>query len=207
MELPDLREALKRYGFNDSDPLNAWINAAYHEIEATHSWSFLHLELDVSLASGVAEITLPSDFFRPIKMKNLTSKRPMFFYQYRRWTRDILDATTVGVPELFTLFGGNILRVYRVPDKAYSFTLSYERKLPDLNDGMPVPLMPEFMHYTIVRGSAYIALQAENEEDRAITAQAQFEEDLVKQIGRYGNEQLGQMDTVDDAVGLTGRYR
>lgn len=206
MDLPDLKEALKRYGFDDSDPLDTWINAAYHEIESAHSWPFLHLELALSLEVGAAEFSLPSDFFRPIKLKNLTSKGELFYLEYRRWTRDIRDATTTGQPEMYTLFGGNTVRVWRVPEKKYDFTMSYERKLSDLSDGSPVPAMPEFMHYTIVRGSAYIALQAENEEERAITAQGQFEEDLIKQIGRYGNAQLGQMDSVDDAVGLTSRY-
>jgi hypothetical protein len=84
--------------------------------------------------------------------------------------------------------------------------LLYVRSLPDLTLDSETPSIPARWHYTIVRGAAYIALQAENEEERAQTAQAQFEADLNKMRARYGRDQIGEPEVIEDSEHLTEIY-
>lgn len=209
MKLEEIETALKRYGFDSSDPLLVWINAAYHEIEQAHKkWSFLEAEEEVKVASGSRRFSLSSPVKRFIRVRDVTAELStggegldLTYMDRRTMEREFPNLLVKGLPEYFTIVGGNEIQLYPVPSSDRTILSTYIKALADLAVAGEEPLIPVANHYTIVRGSAYIGLQAENEEERAASAQAQFESDLDKMINSDLNPQVGEMATVEDTAG------
>lgn len=204
MTVGEIKTALKRYGFDDSDPLLIWINSAYHEIEnAYQHWSFL--EVDEEIETAERQFNLVGLVTRMMKLRDVTAELTtggtgldLTFRDRRRLERDFPNLFVQGEPEYFTIIGSSKLQVYPDPPAKRKYRASYIKELPDLvNDG-DIPLIPVRNHFTIVRGAAYVGLQAENEEERAASAQAQFDSDLEKMILNDSNRQIGDTDQVED---------
>lgn len=204
MKVEEIKTALKRYGFDDSDPLLLWINSAYHEIENAYAhWSWLETEEVVETEAG--EFNTVGLINRIIKVRDITNEavgggegRDLEYIDRRELMREYPNLLTKGTPELFTIIGSNKIQVVSVPQTKRKFRVTYIKELPDLALDTDIPLVPVKNHYTIVRGAAYVALQAENEEERAASAQGQFESDLDKMISNDQRRQIGEPDTVMD---------
>jgi hypothetical protein len=207
VDLDDLKTALKRYGFDDDDPLAIWINASLHDIESRDDWRFLQMTSEgIVVPAGNNVVTTPADFLRPYKLRDTTEELDtggvgydLEYWDPRKWDRDIDNQNSQGKCEIYTTWG-NVILVWRVPLIDTTFSLAYQRFLPDLVDGTDVPGIPIKFHYTIVLGAAYRALQAESEEERAQTAQGQFEADIINMIASYGSAQIGEPETVEDTM-------
>jgi hypothetical protein len=83
----------------------------------------------------------------------------------------------------------------------------YHSSRDELVNDTDVPEIPKELHYAIVQGAAAIALQAENEEERAQTAEDQFN----KSVGRVWSRLAGPaaMDgtsAVRDVMGYGSSY-
>jgi hypothetical protein len=207
MLFQEMQTALMRYGFNDTDPINLWINAAMHEIEGAFDWPWLY-EGPVSLVvtAGTNSVTLPTDFVKIHSLKDLDHLAKIKFWNRHKFTRLIQDETDTGLIELYTLVGTNQIQFWRVPVTDTNIMLIYQGSTPDLVNPTDVPTTgsqqwPVMLHYPIVQRSASIALQAENEEDRAKTAQSEFETALMRCMGKYSEDQLDDADTVEDVQG------
>ena len=211
MKVSDLKKALKRYGFDDNDPLLIWLNAAYHEIEnAFQRWSFL----EATEVGGVSLGGLPDGRFtiggnvrRLVKVRDTTNEGEnqsggvdLEFWDRRKLQRDLSNLRSRGRPEIFTIIGSSTIQVYPVPEEERTIETSYIAALSDLVNDADEPDIPEANHYTIVRGAAYIGLQAENEEERAASAQGQFEADLSKMIDSDQIRQVGEPPAVVDVM-------
>lgn len=211
MKVAELKTALERYGFDESDPLLIWLNAAYHEIENAHKrWSFLEETEVGSIAPGGeadGRFNIVGLAKRFVKVRDVTMElvgrgdgRDLEFWDRRKLQREIANLRASGLPEIFSILGRQTLQVYPVPGGSRTLETTYIQELPDLIDDEDEPLIPVSNHFTIVRGAAYIALQAENEEDRAASAQAQFEADLEKMIDADIERQVGEPASVEDVV-------
>jgi len=209
MKVAEIKTALKRYGFNDKDPLLEWINAAYHEIESAHTkWSFLEESEVGTISPGEdpdGRFNVSGGVKRFIKVRDITDEATgggdgvdLEFWDRRKLQREIPNLRAVGKPEIFSILGASTIQVYPVPSDEREIESTYIQELPDLVDDEDEPLIPVANHYTIVRGAAYIGLQAENEEERAASAQAQFESDLQKMIDGDLARQLGAPSSVED---------
>lgn len=210
MLVSDLKVALRRYGFDTDDPLLVWINAGYHLLELEYSWPFLEAELNsIPLSTGINTIVAPSDFGRMIKLRDVTDESTqgtgtdLRWTERREWERDIDSAQSSGIPEAFSLLGDATIRIWPVPDSDRLLNMLYQKSLPDLADDDETPLMPNAFHYGIVQAAAFIALQAESEEDRAKTAQAQYEATVSKLMMRYNPRQVGEVQGVADVMDYT----
>jgi hypothetical protein len=208
-----LKESLKRYGFDDSDPLTVWLNAALHDIESRADWRFLQrTSAGIPVAAGNNVVATPADYKRSYKLRDTTEELStggvgydLEYWDPRKWDRDIDNESKPGKPEVFTEWE-SILLLWPVPDTAREFSLYYQGFLEELDDPDDVPGLPGQFHYTIVRGAAFIALQAENEEDRAETAQGQFESDIANMIATYDTIQIGEPEEVADVMDYAGSY-
>lgn len=210
MKVSDLKTALKRYGFDDTDPLLLWLNSAYHEIEnAAQHWSFL--EGEEELITNVNIFNLPGFALinRMIKLRDVTDELvggsgvDLEFMDRREFQRQFSNSLASGNPEYYTILGSNKIQVYPDPTGNRNYKATFVKKLADLVGEAEEPAIPVANHYTIVRGAAYVALQAENEEERAASAQSQFESDLDKMIMNDQIRQIGEMATITDAQGYT----
>lgn len=204
MRLAELQVALKRYGFNDTDPLTSWLNASLHEFEDSFRWPFLEAATTIRASANTATIsteTLPSVFRRVIILKNLTNGSKLRFFPLIRFERQIPEPSEPGNAEIYTLLELNEITVWPIPQVPTEYRLVYHRSIPDLVTSEDVPSIPAQYHYTIVRGAAYIALQAENEEERAQTAGAGFQSDVNRAINFYSSHEDDELQTVEDVQG------
>lgn len=209
MTVGELKTLLKRYGFDDSDPLLAWINAAIHEIENAYDrWSFL--EKEEELESALRFLELEGNVKRIIKLRDITNEVSpstgygvdLEYMDRRAMEREFPNLTETGTyAEYFSIIGSSKLQVLPVPTSTRKYRATFYEELQDLTEDSQEPGLPQSSHYTIVRGAAYIALQAENEEERAASAQAQFEADLEKMITADRVRQKGQAGFVQDTAG------
>lgn len=206
MLVSDLKVAVKRYGFDDEDPLLTWINAAYHAIEEEYaSWSFLH-RMETLVGTANQSLFVPTGSVqRAIKFRDITDTldQDLFYWDERKFDREIRNQNEEGNPEVYTIRGTNELQVWPVPNVARTYILRYIEALADLEDDGDEPKLPTKNHFLIAQGAAYIGLQAENEEDRAANAQAQFTTALARMVSSDMNNQTGQSDSAQDVMGYT----
>ena len=74
MNLLALRTALKRYGFDDSDPLDQWINASYQEMGEAVDWTFMEVMTTVPTILGSNTIAFPADFRKIISLRDTNNQ-------------------------------------------------------------------------------------------------------------------------------------
>src|SRR3974390_2345237 len=84
--------------------------------------------------------------------------------------------------------------------------LIYQAATPDLVNATDIPTTagntwPLQLHNPIIMRAASIALQAENVEDRAKTAQDEFDRALMRCMAKFAEDQLDEPMTVEDAQG------
>lgn len=204
MNLTALQTALKRFGFDDTDPLTTWLNAAMHEVVEEWNWPWLNTRSSVVLASGAIDLTLPADFFRVISLRvDAAGKDKLAEWELSRFEREIEDFTATGTPILFTTVGQADIRVFPTPTESTTLRLVYQRKISDMVNGVDTPgagIIPEDLHYPIVQKAAAIALQAENEEDRAVAALQSYSDTIDKKKRKYSDTALGEPRAVVDVM-------
>lgn len=210
MNLEEMETALKRYGFDSSDPLKTWLNAAMHEIEADHDWSFLEGKIEnVAATPNTAPISIPGQAGKVIAVRDTTNNRKLVFYDYWRFFREIEEPEQKGQPVLYTLQQGFLfINLWPLPEAAYKYAILIQLLTKDMVAVGDVPKTgsvtgewPLAMHYAIVLKAAVIALFAENEEERGEKLQKQFDQLMERLRRKYGDRTLDEPDSVVDVMG------
>lgn len=207
MDLAQLQTALMRYGFDQTDPLTTWLNAAMHDFESCFDWPFLEVSpIRVPMPVGANTITLPSDCLKIMYVKDMTQFAKLKYYTRNKFVRVVSDPDDMGLAEIYTLVNTNQIQIWRVLGSPTTFEVMYQSMCPDMVNPTDEPgtaelPFPNIVHYAIVQGAAYIALQAENEEDRATTALNQYQASLLRFMGKFGERELDEPTTVEDAQG------
>lgn len=204
MLVSDGKTALKRYGFDDTDPLLIWLNEGMHQFEDAHDWAFLQQVTTLSALVGTNSLTLPTQLHKVQSVRDITGKHKLEYMTISEFEREITDPTVTGYPMIYTITGTETLQFYPVLDVGRSFRVVYQEELIDMTtDGAVMP-GPTRIHYPIVQGSAMIALQAENEEDRATSAKAEFEAAIDRLWTKYNTKVLDEPQQVTDVMGYGG---
>lgn len=206
MLVSELKTALKRYGFDNKDPLLVWLNAAYHQIEKERmAWSWLEELETFTLNANTARFTITNDAKRFVKIRDTSdetqkawSGTDLEYWGRSKLLRSGYNLAQTGNPELYTILKRDTLQVWPVPTAKRTLEVWYIKELADLVGDAEEPGIPVADHYTIVLGAAAIGLQAENEEDRAATAQSQFEVELSRMVTADEERQVGEPDYVED---------
>jgi hypothetical protein len=208
MTLEEMETALKRYGFDNKDPLKAWLNAAMRDIESVYDWPFLETALvETEMAAGSNEITLPLHTTKVITVKDQTNIYKLKYYDIHKFERDIREPKEVGLPEIYYLISTNYkLGIWRVLEKPTKFELRVQLECNDMELANSEPgstsiKWPHHMHYPVVLRAAMIALNAENEEDRVKILAAEYEKMLMSLMLKYGEREMDEPLTVADAQG------
>lgn len=209
MNLTALQTALKRYGFDDPDPLTTWLNAGMRQFVDAYQWAFLEATGTPTVTTS-AQLSLSTALttFRKVRTVAIqdTTANPTYqkllYWSAHRFDRELTAPTTqTGQPQIYTLVGLDAMTVWPVPDKSYRLLIRYIKSVPDLVNGTDIPAIPVEYHYTIVRAAAVIALQAESEEERAQAAEQGYEADLQSAIAQYGTHEEDDADQVEDTQG------
>lgn len=192
---------LKRYGFDDSDPIQDWLNASMHDIEIYEDWYFLEVLTTVVTVAGNPTVALPTDAAKVISIRDMTNKQKLQPMQRTQFEREVFDPTVQGMARIYVTTGMSTLQFYPVPDSVDSFQAVYQGALTDVVIGVSTPPpLPAPFHYPMVLHAAYIALMAENEEERATAAQKQYDSMMNNLSKKYGSRNLDEPETVTDAM-------
>ena len=201
MLVSEARTALKRYGFDDNDPIISWLNEGMHQLEDAHDWTFLQAVTTVAAAVGDSTLVLPAALHKVQSIRDTTGKRKLRYVTVSEFERTIIDPTTRAAPEIYTITTTETIQLWPVVDVARSFRVVYQQEFTDMvlapDAAMPGPTR---IHYPIVQGAAAIALQAENEEDRAATAKTEFEAAIDRLWAKYNKQELDEPQQVTDVM-------
>lgn len=188
MILSEMKTALKRYGFDDSDPLTTWINWGMHDLEHDQKWTFLAGLTSVNTVIGTSTLSLGTTIGSIVSAKINGDSDPLDFLPPSAFMRNIADFTVSGHPSQYTRLSSGVIKLYPVPDAVYAVTFFYRGQELDLADASPggTPLyIPSDMHHLIVIKAAAYGLQAENEEQRAQDALSQYTAGVSSVLAKY----------------------
>ncbi len=149
------------------------MNAGFQELQDLHVWPELITTSDISVTASNPVLTLPADFRKPYSIRNMTVGSKLKYVDPSWYMRELEDLDEQGEPELYTRIG-DVITLWPVPTTTMTVRMVYQRQLSEMTtDGASMP-GPDNFHYPIIQAAAYLALQAENEEERAKNAQTQF---------------------------------
>jgi hypothetical protein len=144
---------------------------------------------------------LPADFRKLISIRNETNDAKLRYYERHRFEREFEEPLEPGTPEIYTLVGLESIKVWPLPTENIELRLLYIRAVSDLAEENSIPGIPTQYHYTVVRGAAYIALQAENEEERATTAFQGWIADIERAKRFYSSHEEDEPLSVEEVQG------
>lgn len=211
MLVGDAKIALKAFGFDDTDPLLIWLEAAKSDFEGRDDWPFLiKTAALIPMAIGVISVsggTLPADIFKVMSVRDNTQGLKLQELDPLAYDRDLDNPNEPGLPQNYSVFASAVapglnLAIWPASTQAWSLQLRYQATMTDittLGDGVQMP-GPVQMHYAYVQGAAAIALQADNEEDRAATAQQLFES-KISSWRRKTFSDIDEPSTVQNVMG------
>jgi hypothetical protein len=197
--------ALKRYGFDDTDPLTSWINAAMHELETAHVWPWMVDVIDATILPSTANKTF-IDYLGHRRVDSLSIVSPVAQnVEYVSASEyNGLDPTVKAAwPSFYTFYNEGI---YYWPTIDGSTTVvlrvTYTKTPADLSASTDTPdWIPDSLHMAIVFRAAAIALMAENEEQRATSAQAEYDAAVERGVNFYSKVGSSQGASVLDVQG------
>lgn len=162
-------------------------------MEATQNYVLTASNSDITSGSG-----LPSNYVQALDIFITTAnKEKVLTYRDIREIdglyTDPTDTTrhTTTIPDLWYYFGETI-RVFPVPDDAYTATLRYYKKPTALSADADVPDLPSEFEELLVVGAAYRVMQVKDNYDQAGIHQNKYDELLQKLVVRYSQPQVGE---------------
>jgi hypothetical protein len=192
-----------RYGFDTTDPLNDWLDEGHIMFESSREWPFLQLIATVAVGLGVNSATMPSDFSKIYSLRDTTNSRKLQRVDVHTWERMIENQAETGKTKHYLITGLSTVQLWPVPDTAISLRTIYKKQLilPSALASDATQLDgPTRIHYPVVLAAAYNALMAENEEDRAAQAMAQFENAVEKRWNHYSATDDDEPRQVQDVM-------
>lgn len=200
MNLNDMKEELADHGFEDlSDTrLTAFINDAYWDIASREPWPFLEAQVtNITTTAGSADITEPSDFGQ---VQSIVIDSQGITLQPKRWewiNKNYSGSlTTTGLPYYY-YFIGNQVKLYPIPDAAYTLTMQYLSVPTALTAGSDTPILPTRHHRVIVLGALISAYNMEDDGESADRFEKQYEKRLALMRNDLWQRQYDRPDFVD----------
>lgn len=198
MDLSDLREELQGRGFDFLSPArcDAYLNAAYKEINDTADWPWLE-----TTTSGTAPLTI-TDLRSILYVHDTTNDKPLKPADVRRLGElYATDLTTTGTCELYWLDGTTTLKV-QPPDTTSSLSVRYLKNAATLALDADVPIVPTGHHLliaTIAQRKAAALDEAEQVDVALLDKEIQAE--LSRMVSTYMNRTLDGPDYISTGFG------
>lgn len=187
-------------GYSSTEILN-FLNDTQNDIFNEYRLPFMETTQGYTLTSGVSDITdgagLPANYVQAIDLILTTDGREKVlpFRDIREIDAlypdaDDTDAHSSGVPSCWYKFGETI-KVFPVPDAAYTVTLRYFKKPTLLDADADIPEVPSEFEELLVVGAAYRVLQVKDNYDQAAILQNKYDELLQKLVVKSSQAQVG----------------
>jgi len=196
-----VQQRIRDTGYSNTEIRN-YINDAQNDVFNEYRLPFTQTVQTYTLTSGVSDITngtgLPANYVQALNL-TLTSagRETVLPYVDIRVIDDQYpdpDDTTVNPtgPPAMWYFYGNDVKVYPVPNDAYTVSLQYYKKPTELTADGSVPEIPSEFEELLVVGASYRVLQVKDNYDQAAILQNKYDEILQKLVMKYSQPQVGR---------------
>jgi hypothetical protein len=195
-----VQQRVRDTGYSSTEIKN-YINDTQNDIFNEYRLPFMEATQPYTLTAGVSDITdgdgLPANYVQALDLLLTTDDRESRLLY--RDIRDIdfnypdaddTDAYAIGVPDSWYNYADTI-RVFAVPDDAYTVSLRYYKKPTELSGDADVPEVPSEFGEILVVGAAYRVLQVKDNYDQAGILQNKYDELLQKLVSKYSYKQVG----------------
>lgn len=195
-----VQNRIKDTGFS-STVIKDFINDTQRDIFNEYSLPFMEATQSYTLASGTADITngsgLPSNFTQAIDVSITTSGREslLMYKDYQEIDQLYPDPTdtaaySTNLPMYWYKYGETI-KVFPVPNQAYTANLLYLKAPTALSNDSDVPEVPPEFEEILVLGATYRVFQVKDNYDKAGVIENKYNELLQKLAVRYSQSQGG----------------
>lgn len=182
--------------------IKQYINDTQNDVFNEYRLPFMETTQIYTVTIGVSDISngtgLPSNYTQAIDLTN-TYPSQEALVRYRdiremdRYYPDEDDTTAHPAGQtLYWYFYAETIKIFPVPDKAYTFSLRYYKKPTLLSVDGDVPSIPSQFQELLVVGAAYRVLQVKDNYDQAAIMQNKFDEILDKLVMQSSQNQVGQ---------------
>lgn len=195
-----VQQRIRDTGYSSTEIKN-YINDAQNDVFNEYRLPFMQAVQPYTLVSGTSDITngtgLPTNYVQALNLTLTTTGYESVIPYVATTEIDQLypdpDDTTVnpnGVPDKWYYYAETI-KVYPVPDSAYTVSLQYYKKPTLLSSDSDVPDLPSEFEELLVMGAAYRVLQVKDNYDQAAILQNKYDEILQKLVVKYSQAQVG----------------
>lgn len=211
-----VRNRVRDSGYSGAEITN-YINDTIRDVFNEYRLPFMETTQNYTLTVGVSDITngsgLPTNYSQAIDLILTTAnKEKVIEYKDIREIDGLYtdpdDTTrhTSSVP-LYWYYYAQTIRVFPVPDAAYTLTLRYYKEPTELSADADVPPLPDSFEELLVVGAAYRVLQVKDNYDQAGILENKYNELLQKLVVRSSQAQVGTPTLIRinrRALGKTG---
>lgn len=195
-----VQQRVRDTGYSSSE-INNYINDTQNDVFNEYRLPFMQTSQNYTLAVNTSDITngsgLPSNFVQAIDIFLTTTGREKVleyidFAELDKLYADLDDTTAnpANVPNYWYKIDDTI-RVFPVPNAAYTLTMRYYKKPTILSANADVPEIPSQFEEVLVVGAAYRVMQAKDNYDQAGILENKYDELLQKMVVRFSQPQVG----------------
>ena len=195
-----VQQRIRDTGYSSTEIKN-YLNDAQNDIFNEYRSPSMQATQTYTLTAEVSDITngsgLPANYVQALNLTLTSAGREKVLDYQDVSSIDSMypdpDDTTInphGVPSKWYYFAETI-KVFPVPDQAYTVSLQYYKKPAELSADGDVPDLPEAFQELLVLGAAYRVLQVKDNYDQAAILQNKFDEILQKFAVKQSQAQVG----------------
>lgn len=195
-----VQQRVRDTGYSSSEITN-YINDTQNDVFNEYRLPFMQTSQDYTVTANESDITdgagLPTNFVQAIDLSLTTSGQEKVI-QYIDFTEldqrypDPTDVTAhpANTPQYWYKIDETI-RLFPVPNNAYTLTLKYYKKPTILSSDAAVPEIPSQFEELLVVGAAYRVLQVKDNYDQATILENKYDELLQKMVVKFSQPQVG----------------
>lgn len=195
-----VQQRIRDTGYSSTE-IKSYINDTQNDVYNEYRLPFMQETQAYTLTPNVSDITngagLPTNYVQALDIVLTTNGREKFLPYREVISTDInnpdADDTSVNhanVPE-YWYFYDETIKVYPVPNEAYTLNLRYYKKPTELSSDSDVPEIPSEFQEILVVGAAYRVMQVKDNYDQAAILQNKYDEILQKLVMKYSQIQVG----------------
>lgn len=189
---------IQDHGFEDTsvERITGFLNDTYWDIASRAPWPFLEKSTTVNTVVGDAELAVPADFDKALRMViDSLGQRLEPARMDDVTSRFNGNLSMRGLPFLYYFIGDSV-QVYPVPDAVYTVTLRYLAVPAELSNNADTPILPKKHHRAIVLGALVDAYRMEDDSEQAAIFEGQFEKRLQTMAEDVWKKQYDRPDRI-----------
>lgn len=198
-----IKTGVKRFGFDDSDPLLDWINEAVIQFVDAFDWPWMKTTNQYNfIADGFTfSRNIGSNIPRNVGIVYNGVYTKLIWKPLIEFEEDG-DAYCLGsLPKYWTFYGStdsisNAINFSPIPTVNFTLIVNGQTNPPILTADGDQPIIPPNYHYPLVRGAAAIGLDSDSQEERASVQAQRFQDSIDRAINKYRVTQTGVVDKV-----------